>query len=701
MKNFSTKFGFSITALLPAMLLGSQAPAVEAQETEPEIYNCRQCVKYTDWRGFLDFGFGYVSSDSLGYGDYTGLEEEGLYAAIDGEIHYRDLSGDYFDLYASDLGYESREIDLRSGNQGFYEIRLGWQETPRYLGYNAQTPYLGVGGDYLTLPSDWVYANTTSGMTALDSNLVPEDLKLKRKTLDVGATFSFLSEWSYRIDYQRQKKTGTRAFAGSMYYSYATITPAPVDFKTDIVDMALSWAGKRAQVEFGFLWSEFENGASSLTWENPFRAQPELSMFRAALEPDNDFHQFNIGVSYTFTPRIRMSGQASFGRLKQDEDYLPYTINPNYADLELPRPSLDGKLDIGTYNFSGKLYARLNSKLSFTARGKWDERDNKTPVDVYTPVITDLLTTIPRYNRPYSYKRQQYSADLRYRASRMIRLSGGLMQHNIDRELQAVDRTKETTGWGEVKVNPTLSTQFRFKLETSDRDNSEYVQPLDGGPVDHPLMRKYNLADRSRDRYLVEFDYMPLESFGLNLRYSQADSDYEQSEIGLNNSNDKNYSLNLNYVTSFDVNLYAFYNYDKIKADMRNSSGGSSMWDALTRDKISTIGIGFSKDISEKSSIGFDFVSSSADGNISVTTSDDEEPFPELKTDLRSAKLYFNSEINDHWGYKVFAEFEKFRADDWAVSDYGPGDINSILSLGEGTPEYNVWYVKVQASYRF
>ena len=88
------------------------------------------------------------------------------------------------------------------------------------------------------------------------------------------------------------------------------------------------------------------------------------------------------------------------GRMKQNDPFLPYTINPRYSDLPLPRESLDGKVDTSTYNLAGKLFARVNNKLSFTARGKWDERDNKTPVDLYTPVVTDLFRSVPAITGP-------------------------------------------------------------------------------------------------------------------------------------------------------------------------------------------------------------------------------------------------------------------------------------------------------------
>lgn len=703
MKRLSRKFGFSISTLLPVLLLSANTQVAQAEEApEPTIYGCKQCVKYTGWRGSIDFGATYINNDSYRFGDYRGLEEEGLYAAVDGDIHYRNLEGNYFDMYARNLGYESREIDMRGGNQGSYEIRFGWQEIPRWLGYGTQTPFLGVGSDVLTLPDDWVRANTTIGMDALQSSLMVEPLKTKRKILDAGATLKFLSNWSYRIDYQRQEKKGIRTLGAGLYFSNASILPTPVDFTTDLFDTALTWSNKRAQVELGFISSQFDNGNSSLTWQNPFRSNPELSVFRAALEPGNKFHQFNLSGAFAITPRIRLSGQAAAGRMKQNDPFLPYTTNPEYSDLSLPRESLDGKVDINTYNIAGKLYARVNNKLSFTARGKWDKRDNKTPVDLYTPVITDLLAVGPRYNRPYSYKRQKYSADLRYRLDPKVGLSGGFRQYNMDRTLQRVERTKETTWWGQAKVNPTFNTEFRFRGEWANRDISDYLPLDDDGTVDNPLFRKFNMADRDRDRILLEFDYMPIDSFSITLGYIHAKSSYKESVLGLQESVDESYSVNLNYAISSKVNAYAFYNLDYLDADLLNTTGGNSApWKARTQDRIETAGIGLSATISEKSSIGVDYVYAGSRGKILVQTTADEPPFDPLKTSLKNFKLHFDYDFSDSWGYKLYAEREQYDSSDWAIDGLGVDGINSVLSMGEQSPEYSVWYYRFQISYRF
>jgi len=635
-------------------------------------------------------------------GDYRGLEEEGFYAAVDGDVHYRDLSGRYFDLYARDLGYDSRRLDMRGGKQGVFELRFGWQEIPKFRGFDTQTPFLGVGSEYLTLPENWVRANTTSGMTELANSLAFDPLKTQRKTFDLGLTAQFFGNWSYRVDFQRQEKTGTRSQGAGLFFSNASILPAPVDFTTNQFDMGLTWAGKRGQVNLGFIGSYFDNGNTSLTWDNPFRSNSELDTFRLALEPDNEYYQFNLSGAFAISPRVRLSGQAAMGEMSQNDAFIPYSINPDYSDLVLPRTSLNGKVDTSTFNLVGKLSARLNSRLSFTARAKLDERDNKTPVETYTPVITDLIVTSDRINRPYSYERQQYSADLRFRASRILRLSGGARQDNIDRTLQAVETTEETTWWGEARMTAGYSSQLRFKLESSDRDNSDYNLQDDGGPIDHPLMRKFYMADRERKRALIELDFAPLEAFGINLSYAHANSDYKNSALGLQESDEQSYSINLNYSVGRKLNFYVFLSRDDIDSDIRNAERvGAQPWNARTSDTIKTAGLGVSAHINDKSSIGLDLVSSDAKGNISVQTAAEEDPFNPLRTDLTNVKLHFDHEINEHWGYKLYAEYEKYSARDWAIDGLGVDGFNSVLTMGEQSPDYNNWYLRVQASYRF
>jgi hypothetical protein len=283
-----------------------------------------------------------------------------------------------------------------------------------------------------------------------------------------------------------------------------------------------------------------------------------------------------------------------------------------------------------------------------------------------------------------------------------VRLSGGALQKNIERTLQAVERSEETTYWGEAKVTPTAGSQLRFKLESASRDIDDYLDPDDGGPVDHPLMRKFNQADRDRDRVLIDFDFMPTDALGINLSFFRAKSDYTESIIGVQESEEESYTINLNYAMGTKGNLYAFVTRDNIDAHLVNTiSSTATPWDAMTSDEITTYGLGASMHINKKSSIGIDYVSSDSTGDISVQTSNQEDPFQSLRTDLTNTKVYFDHELNERWGYKLFAEYEKYSARDWGIDGLGVDGIDSILTMGEESPKYSAWYFRVQASYRF
>ena len=684
---------------MPALAPADETPVGEIDTSR---WLCSLCIYPLGWFGTLDFGPGYVGDSSLKFGDYRGLEEKGLFLSLDGNTHYRDNDGRYFDLYARNLAIDSRQLELRGGRQGRLELRLGYREIPKYRGFGTQTPFLGVGSGELTLPADWVRAPMTAGMSSLDQSLHDTPLKTSRKTLDAGLTLKFAVKWSYRLDFEHQKKEGTRPFGAGLFTINTTQFPAPVDFTTNQFDMALEYAGERSKLSLGFTGSAFDNGTSAVTWSNPFLSGPGTESFRADLAPDNEYYQFNLTGAFAPTPRLRVSGRAAIGRMKQDDPLLPYSINPLYSDWPLPRASLDGKIDTSTLNLAGKLTARLARRLNLVARIKRDERDNKTAVDLWTPVITDLVPKPERPNRPFSFKHDKYELELRWRARNRIRLTGGIRQNNIERSLQSVEETRERTYWGELKLNPWAVAQLRVKLETSDRDASPYTLLDDGGPIENPLMRKFHLAERDRNGAIIELDLSPLERLGISLSYFSAEDEYSTSVVGLQESEEQTLSLDLNYAINSKMSIYAFYNQQDIDSELSSVEGNTGLpWNSTTDDSITTLGVGFNGKISEKVSFGFDWVSSDATGRVLTETGRGEDPFPVLRSDLRNARVHLSYVLSDQWGMKIYAEHEKYDSKDWYIDELGPDGLMAVLTLGGVSPDYSVTVLRVLASYKF
>jgi MtrB/PioB family decaheme-associated outer membrane protein len=674
----------------------------EARTVDTSRWLCSLCNYPEGWFGMVDFGAGYVSDSSLKFGDYRGLEEKGLFPALDGKAHYRNEEGHYYDLYARNLGIESRQIEMRGGKQGRYEVRLSYKELPKYRGYGTQTPFLDVGETGRQLPPDWVNARSTRDMATLDESLQDTLLKTKRKTLGAGLTLRGESRWSYEVDFQRQNKNGSRPYAGGVFTINSSHFAAPVDFTTDQFNMGLAYSGARSQLRFGFMGSAFSNGSSSVSWQNPFTPIPGTEALRASLEPDNNYYQFSLGGAYSPGPKIRLSGQAALGSMTQDDPFLPYTTNPNFNDIPLPRSSLDGRVDTSTLNLAGKFSARLSRGLDLTARIKVDEKDNKTPVDLYTPVITDLVLKPPRPNRPYSFKREKYELALRYRVRRAVRLNAGLRRDNMERSLQSVEETREDTFWGEVSFRRWAPAQLRLKLESSERDASPYRQLQDGGPLEHPLMRKFNMADRDRDRILIELDLSPMHSLSVNLSYFTTEDDYEESIIGLQESEEQSLSVDISWSVNPDVSVYGFANSQDIDSSMSSSADlGSTFWHATTDDRFITAGLGIQARVSQNISIGFDYVSADSEGKVSTDSGLGEAPFPALETELRNARFHISYLTGDHWGWKLLAEHETYQSADWYVDGLGPGGISNILTMGQLSPDYDVTVLRMMATYQF
>lgn len=690
-----------LSFVFPAMAPAQQAGSDDSATSPFSDWACERCPQpEPGWSGMFDFGLGWISDDSLRYGNYRGLEEEGAYFPLDAEGRYRDAEGRYVDFRARDLTLDRREFEIQGGQAGRYELSLGWNEIPTWRGYGAQTPFQGQGSTELSLPAGWVHARTTGEMAALQSSLVPAPMKLQRKTLDAGARFRFSREWSVEVNAQRQDKSGTRPFGGAgVFYNNATQLLAPVDFTTDNVEVGINWDRETFHLSLGFQASEFDNGRNSLTWDNPFTVSAGVEQFRAALEPSNEFYQFSLTGAWAITPRIHLSGHAAVGEMSQDEAFLPYSINEEFDSLVLPRASLDGSVDTSVYNLAGKLFARINSRLSVSASAKYDERDNQTPVDRYTPVTADFIMLGERKNRPYGYERTQYSADARFRAFSKLRLGGGVRYKDVDRTLQAIENSDETTWWGEAKFTPLPMSHLRLTFEQAKRDTSEYEPVSESGRLDHPLFRKFNQADRDRNRGQLEAFQSFASGLGVNLTLYAARDDYNESVLGLQNSDVEGATLSLDYAVNTASSVYAFFSQEKIESDLFGRDG-SQDWAANTKDRISTAGAGYSTSIEPDKQLGIDLIWADSKGDISVRTFD-EAPFPALRTKLKNLRVHFSHDVSENWGYRIYAEYESFDSSDWAFDGIGVDGVDNVLTYGIISPRYDVLNLRAQATYHF
>ena len=688
----------SLVALSACMVLPFSAAAMADEATpapDTSKWVCKFCVISNGWFGDLDFGMIYVDDPTPKFADWRGLDDD-WFVDLNGDSSYRNEQGYYFDFYGRRLGLSSRDLEMRGGKQGRYELRASYQEIPRYLGYGTTTPYAGVGTDALVLPEDWHVSQ------ADESDFAPATLETKRKTLGAGLTFKIARIWSFDVDVERQTKKGTEAFGGGLFPFNGVAFPAPVDYTTDLFDMALKLTGDRGQLRLGFMGSEFDNGNSSVTYDNPFALGFGDGVAQNALEPSNEYAQFNLSGAWRFSRWFRVSGKVAAGEMKQNVAFLPYSLNPDFADLQLPRSSLDGKLETSMYNLSGRAWMKLADGLDLTVQYKADKRDNKTPTDVYTPVMLDVFESSPRSNRPYGYDRTRGTAELRFRPTYKLRMNAGFKRDTLERTYQEILESEEDTFWGEIQFTAWTWLDTRLKYESSARDTDEHIQQGNYDRAEHPLMRKFNMADRDRDRATIEFNLTPMERMSVNLSWYATEDDYTDSLIGLTDAEDSAINLDFSYLFGENTNLYLFVTQETIESNLAGAPRPTATpWNGWTEDEIMTWGLGISGRFTDKLTYGLDYVSSDADGDIRVDSGAGEDPFPTMNSKMTNLRVYLDYDLNDRWGLGLDAYREEYDSSDWHVDGLGPLDINGVMTMGDMSPEYDVYVVRMLATLRF
>lgn len=710
----------------------------------------------------IEVGFGDVSSPSYLYGRYTGLKDDGLFPVVNIDIFKRGpWDGDdatWWRLSGRNLGIESRDLQFEFGKQGSFAFHVGFDEIPHYQYNDGQTIFDGSGTTNLTLPAGWVAGQTTATMTQLLPSLRGVNIEHGRKRFDAGGDVNFLSGWNFEANYSREKKDGSKTMGLTIGNSggnpRAVVAAEPIDYTTQEIEAVLSFADATKQLSVGYYVSLFDNVNDSLIWQNPYSTITgwtatagvgyPTGLGQIGLAPDNEFHQFNISGGWNFSSTTRLSGDVSIGRATQNQQFLPYTINPALAasiTQALPATSLDGELD--TKYFGLRFTTQPLDNLTLGANYKFDERDNQTEEHEWVYIGGDSLiqntavtANTRRYNEPKSYKEQSFKFDGTWRASDWFRVSGEAQYRKIERPHQEREEIQEDR----YAMNFALDTgnwwSGGLRFSSSQRDGgSEYLgyetfiggyAPgyyntllpfVDGFPFENlPGLRKYNQADRDRTDSELYASFAPTEQVAVSASVNYAEDDYSNSEFGLTFSRVSSYNVDVAWAPMESFSAYAFASEERYKSDQdgRSFAGGAVRptqyidpnrnWNVKSRDYVMTYGAGFNAKLWEdKVTLGVDFVNSQADTDILTTVGSGllRADLPTAKSDLSSASVYGDYRWRRDISFRLRFAYEDFESTDWALDNAPANQLANVITLGEGSQDYAVWVTTFTVAYRF
>ena len=694
--------------ILGLLITGVAAASDEGSDPIPSNWKCKYCPYEVGVTGEIEVGAGYVSEDDFKFDEYRGFDGDGLYAVGNGEIRYQGEDGEYWNITADNLGLRSRSISFEGGKQGRYDVSIDYDQIQHRQRDNALTPYLGVGHDFLPLPASWVPANVTSGMTSLPQTLQSIKLETDRKRVTLGANYLPSEKWKFSTQYRHETKQGKRAsgaaIGGPLFFlSRAAILPEPIEHETQSVDLSLAYLGKKGQMELGYNGSFFNEDNKNLTWQNAFSGTGAGTEFGSlGLSPDNQAHQLRLVAGYQLMEKTRASGQLTLGRMLQDENFLPYTVNPGLQRLT-PKKSADAQVD--TVAAQLRVTSNPMPKLRLNGSVAYSDRDNSTNRATYDYVVADAANALTsRTNMPYSFTRWNGKVNGRYRLAKHARMSLGVDYDKHERSHQQINDTREHRIWGELNVQPHDRVDVELKYSHADRDASSYKPVAEVQPPQNALLRKYNMADRRRDQLYAEVSWAPHELVNISLSGELADDDYTDSTLGLTEGREHSYTINAFATPMEDISLNGFFSHERIKSRQAGSQAFSTQdWGAKNKDRFYTVGAGIKRTLMEdRLSLGMDYVFSRSVGEIDVDSSAAATlPFPDLKTRRHSVQLYGDYQTSDEMSFRLEYLYERYREDDWPIDGVAVDTIPTVLSLGEESFSYTAHVITTSVQYRF
>ena len=184
--------GMFVIATPGVRAFDSPSPAEIKEITSSWV--CKWCPysKNTESEGAVTAGAGYISNDSYKNGDYTGLDEKGVYSI--GELQYNSRSPEnaVIEIRGNELGTDARDLSVTGRNGGSISGKFEYSELPKLNLDTARTPY--TGSAHQQLPAGWTTGSDTQNMPQLASALHNVDVYTNRKTFTLSGNLQHMTK---------------------------------------------------------------------------------------------------------------------------------------------------------------------------------------------------------------------------------------------------------------------------------------------------------------------------------------------------------------------------------------------------------------------------------------------------------------------------------------------------------------------------
>jgi MtrB/PioB family decaheme-associated outer membrane protein len=706
------------------------------------LVNIRPLKAQDDWKlEKADINIGgqttNADKDSAKFEEYREVPDGTIVPKF--RISLENKKGNYYlDMRGKNVSRDDENYLFRFGRYGCYDLEFEWNEIPHNFSKDGRTIFTRQSEGVYTI-SDEIQRTLQTGVIPIDNFLSDAkliDLELKREKARGSFRYTPILPLNIKLDFSYEKRDGGRPIGSTFGEGNITELPEPIKYRTTDLGLSAEYAKDLWLLKLEYKLSLFQNEIDTLTWDNPYRlidlTVPEAQDFsyeagssrgRMGLPPDNTAHTVSLTGMWKALKATRIFGTVSYSLWKQDEDFIPYTINSVISTPQLPRNSLDAEMKNLLLNFG--INSRVTKDFSINAKFRYYDMNNDTPILEFPgQVFYDAVWEDGgRKNLPIDRTEKQGSIELTYNLPMRSSATFGYTREDVDRDYEEAHRTTEDKYKFSIDSHLTDSAMCRLSYEHS-RRGSDYnsnipaiLGHVPSGTSDNPPgLRKYFEAARNRDEVKLFLDFDPTDSLSISTSYLYGNDDYNGSMYGLHNDTNHAASLDLNYSPNDKLSLYGFYSFEDHDAEqwaMEHNTRSPSLdpgdnWRANTEDKVNTIGAGIQASlIPDKLNFDSSYSYSRARAKISLysppggtgkhTKNDPALDFPEPdNTDLHILQCRFNYLLRKNVNVTLGYWFERYNLDDYAKENLNlsmPGAL--LLGAFNDDYKYHVGYLMV------
>jgi MtrB/PioB family decaheme-associated outer membrane protein len=523
-----------------------------------------------------------------------------------------------FGVKAENIGYRDQNYEASFANSRI-RASFTFDATPLNYSYDSVTPWVEQGKGTWTLDTASRVAvqnktavgilcapglaagatcssPTTAGLALSQVSIfralaVPFDLTQRRDTLGFGVEYAATREFSVDAAFQTVKKTGYQPWGASFAFNVANELPAPLDQRTNDVTVGLEWANRHGMVRVSYLYSAFKNPVKSLVWDNAVRATDTTPYDASgysngngpakglmALWPNSHMNVITAQGVYKMAPRTTLSGSLSLTSMKQNDVLNAWTLNSAInttavwaqfpALQKLPRTTAEA--EVRGVNAVLNFTSRPNKYVSFNARYRYNDHENKTPA--FDAIEYVRFDAVPEEtggeSEQFSIKRDTLDLSTTLNLPRMSALKLQYVLDNVVRSSRSFSDMTDRTLRASYDLLGTQYFTVRAVYERTQRRGSGFSQDaIEEGGAQADL-RFYDEADRTRNRGTLLVMVTPVSAVNLNLSVASGKDVYngEGHEFGLLNNKNTVVTVGADVTPNDKITFGASYGRDTYNA---------------------------------------------------------------------------------------------------------------------------------------